>query len=101
MSNKLDPATKNNDIGLYFRRTRRATIDVPFGETATWIKAQLSGDIVWINSQNTENGVINAEAGEMIPIVCTEIVTSATVAGVLETTTASGFFYAVTPTDLS
>ena len=97
---KLDPKTRNNDIGLYFGRSRRVVIDQTFGEMASWIKANVGGDIVWKNSITGEIGIWNLEDGEAAPIVCDMILTSGTVGGTLETTSATGMLWASTPADL-
>ena len=79
---------------MFFTRSRRVTLDVSFDELAIWIKAGTAGDVVWYNEFTDEYGVWNLEAGEVAPIGCTKIVTSATVGGVVETTTAGGMFWA-------
>jgi hypothetical protein len=96
MTRKFDPATRNNDTGLYFTKTRRATVDVDHGELATWMQVSTAGLVVWENAYSGENGVISFEAGESKPIPHTKILSSGTVDGVLETTTAGGFFWMTT-----
>jgi len=93
-ANKLDPQTGNNDIGLYFTRSRRVVVDAPFGELATWIKAGTAGVVVYRNSLTGEEGLWNLEAGETAPIACTKILASATIDGLSETTTAGNMFWA-------
>lgn len=104
--NKLDPSTKNNDVGLYWGRTRRvdplgAGLPYAIGELATGIKAGIAGDIVWYNSLIDETSVITVEAGEWVPIACTDILSGATIDGVAETTTAgTPAFWTTTPAAL-
>lgn len=100
MTNKLDPNTRNNDVGLYFGRTRRVTLDTKFGEVASWIKAGAAGDVVWKNSISGEIGIWNLEAGESAPIACDEILTGATIDGTPETTGATNILWASTPSNL-
>lgn len=97
---KLDPNTRNNDIGLYFGKTRRVVVDTPFGEMASWIKAGTAGDIIWHNSRSGETGIWNVEAGESFPVACDEILSAATIEGTPETTTAANIFWASTPSSL-
>lgn len=97
---KFNPMTPNNEVGVYFVKSRRVTVGTPFGEMATWIKAGTAGSIVYYNSKLDETSVINAEAGEILPIVCDEILTSATIDGSPESTTSSGMFWITTPQQL-
>lgn len=86
----------NNEIGLTFTRSRRVVVDTSFGEMATWIKLSLSGTpgvVVWYNEETGEYGVWDLDIGELFPVACTKIVTSATIDGSLETTTAVGMFW--------
>lgn len=94
---KLDPNTRNNDIGLYFGRSRRVVVDTPFGEMASWIKAGTAGDVIWYNSRTRETGIWNFEAGETAPIICDQILSSATIDGTPETTGAGNLIWAATP----
>ena len=98
-ANKLDKNTGNNNTGLYFTSSGRVTIDVPIGEIATWIKCTTAGDIVWINDETNEIGVWSLEAGETAPIAFTRILTNGTVRGTLETTTATGLYWATSASD--
>jgi len=89
-ANKPDLNTPNNDVGLYIGKSRRrvtagALIQLP--EFANWLKPATAGTIVWKNSLTDETSVTDFEAGEMLPIVCDQILVSATIDGVLETTT--------------
>lgn len=97
---KFNTMTPNNEIGVYFVKSRRVTVDTEFGEMATWIKSTTAGDIVWQNTELDEISVITVEAGEILPIVCNKIITSATIDSVLETTTATGMFWITTPQQL-
>jgi hypothetical protein len=101
MSNKkLDPNTRNNDIGLQFGKSRRVVVDALFGELASWVKAVGAGDIIWSNSVSGEVGIWNLEAGESFPVVCDQILSAATIDGNAETTTATTMLWASTPSDL-
>ncbi len=100
ITNKLDPNTRNNDIGLYFGRSRRVVLDEQFGEMASWIKAGTAGDVVWKNSLNGEIGIISFEAGEALPIFCDEILTGATIDGTPESTSAGTLIWIATPARL-
>jgi len=98
---KFNPVTPNNEVGVYFIKSRAVTVDVPFGETACWIKSTVGGVIVFKNSVLGEVSVIGTEAGEAIPIVCDEIVSSATIDGTLYTTTATGMYWITVPQQLT
>ena len=93
-TNKLNPNTPNNEVGLCITRSRRVKLDIPFGELAVWLKAGTAGDVVWYNDETKETGIWNLEAGEMTPLACTVILTSATIEGVLESTTATNMLWA-------
>ena len=101
MTKHLDPETQNNNRGLYMGKTRRVTLDTPFGETASWIKnvGAGSGDVVWRNESGDLN-VWNLESGEVIPCNAIEVVTSGTVDGSAETTGATNLMWSSTPADL-
>lgn len=101
MTKKLDPNTRNNDIGLYFTKTRRVVVDQDFGELATWIKAGTAGDVIWYNSFSDETSIINLEAGEPAPIAATKILSAATIDGTPETTTATTLFWMTTASDIA
>jgi len=94
---QFDPLTANNEIGVYWGKSRRVTVDIAFGEVATWIKSTTAGIIVWENGENGEVSVIEVEAGESLPLVCTRILSGATIDGTPETTTATGMFWITTP----
>lgn len=104
---KLDPNTRNNDIGLYMGRTRRVlALDQSIGEVACWLKATNAGLVVWRNDESGEEGVWHMEAGATVPIFFTKILTSATIDGNVETTSltagpAGELFWASTPSDLN
>jgi len=95
-ADKISTATPNNEVGAIITRSRRVVLDVSFGEMATWIKSGSAGDVVWYNSKNDEYGVWNVEAGEGWPIACDMIVTSHTIDGTLESTTATNLVWAST-----
>jgi len=102
---KLSPNTLNNDIGLYWTRTRRvdplgAGLPYAIGELATGIVAGTAGTIVWRNSFTDEEGVMSFEAGEWKPIAFTDVLASATIDGVAETTTSSTMFWTTSASDL-
>ena len=93
-ASKLSSAIPNNEVGVYFTKSRRVVVGTSFGELATWIKSGSAGLVVWHNSYTDEYGVWELESGEVAPIACTSIVTSATIDGVLETTTATNMLWA-------
>lgn len=94
---KFSPFTANNEIGLYFAKSRRVVLDTPFDELATWIKASVGGDIVWYNSELGETSIITIATGELLPLVCDQILTGATIDGTPETTSATGMYWMTTP----
>jgi len=97
---KFNPMTPNNEIGIYFVKSRPVVIDIPFGEMATWIKIGTAGTIVWYNSELDETSVIVAELGEILPLVCDQILSSATIDGTPYTTTSSGMYWVSTSQQL-
>lgn len=100
VAKKFNPLTPNNEIGIYFVKSRPVTIDIPFGEVATWIKNGTAGIIVYYNSEIDETSVIAAEEGETLPIVCDKIVSNATIDGIPYTTTTTGMYWITTPQHL-
>ena len=85
-----DTNTPNNDIGLYIGKSRKvpyAGTLIKLPEFANWLKPVAAGIIVWKNSNTNETSVTAFEAGEMLPIICDQILVSATIDGELETTT--------------
>ena len=105
MEQKLDPKTQNNDIGLYPVKARwayKGTIasDIIIGEICTWIRAINGGSIVYRNPVTKENNIEYLQDGEKAPILFDKIYVSATVDGVIETTTASNVIYYTTPAQL-
>lgn len=92
-ADKFNSETPNNEIGLCMTKTRRVVINKNFGELAIVIKCTTAGTVVWFNSQLKEYGVWYLEAGEAFLAACDTIVTSATIDGILETTTAGGLFW--------
>jgi len=99
--NKLDPNTPNNDVGLYFGKTRRVVIDTPFSEPATMIKAEVAGVIVWRHAITKELNVWELEADETVPVFADMIAASGTVDGSLETTSASNMFWGTAPNNFT
>lgn len=99
-SKKLDPNTRNNDIGLYFGKSRRVIVDEPFGELASWIKAGTAGTVIWSNSVSGEVSIWDLEAGESFPAPCDQILSAATIGGSPEVTSATNLFWASTPANL-
>jgi hypothetical protein len=97
---KLDPNSQNNEIGIFFRKSRKVTIGTQFGELASFIKAKQEGDVVWKNNITGEVNVWNFEAGETYPLVCDEILVSATIDSVLYTTAPTDLFWASTPANV-
>ena len=93
VAHTLDPSTQNENIGLYISRSRRVVVDTTFGQLATWVKAQTTGDVVWENSISGEQGIWHLESGETAPLICDKILTNATIDGILETTSASGMLW--------
>jgi len=93
-SDKFNSKIPNNEVGLYFTRSRRVVVGTKFSEIATWIKAGTAGDVVWYNSELDEYGIWTLEAGEVAPIACDTIVASHVIDGILETTTATGLQWA-------
>ena len=104
-ADKLDPNTRNNDIGLYWGKTRRVDplaggLPYVIGEITSGIKAGTAGDVVWKNSVNGEEGIISLEAGEWVPILCDEILSGATIDGRAETTTATNMIWTAAPSNV-
>lgn len=94
----LDPETRNNDIGLYWTRTRRVDpagggLPYAIGELATGLTVGTAGTVVWYNKYTDETGVMSFEAGEWKPIAFTEILATATIDGQIENTTATNMFW--------
>lgn len=104
MTEKLNPSTPNNDIGLYFKTSRRvdpAGVGLPWEvpELATGILATLAGVVVWNNAED-ESQITPFEAGQWLPILASKILSSATIDGNVETTTptlATKLFWTTTP----
>lgn len=91
-ANPPDLNTQNEHIGLYIGKSRKIIFTVLGGiiqlpEFANWLKPTVASTIVWKNSKTDETSVSEFEAGEMLPIVCDQILVSATIDGVLESTT--------------
>jgi len=98
---KLDINTRNNDIGLYFGKSRRVVVDTNFGEMASWIKAGTAGNVIWKNTITGETNLWNLEAGETFPCCCDIILSTATIDGTPETTTSTGMMWASTPSTVA
>ena len=99
---KLDADSLNNDIGLYWEKCRRVApsgAPLPFtvGEIATGMIATTAGVVVTRNTISGINNIVPFEAGEWKPIVYDQVLASATIDGVLETTTASGLYWTTSP----
>lgn len=105
MTEKLNPHTPNNDVGLYWKTSRRvdplgAGLPFEMGELATGITATLAGLLVWENEEGDAQ-VTTFEAGQWLPCAATKILVSATIDGVLETTApATGWFWTASPLNL-
>ncbi len=105
-SKQLDPATRNNDIGLYWEKCRRvdpAGAGLPFviGELATGLISGVANTVVVKNSISGETNVVPFEAGEWKPIVFDQVLVGATIDGVAETTTtATGMFWTTSPANI-
>lgn len=102
---KLDPQTPNNDVGLYWKKSRRvdplgAGLPFTIGEVCTGMKTSTAGIVVVENSVTGLQNVLSFEAGEWQPIVYDRVLVSATIDGVLETTTATGLFWTTSPFDI-
>lgn len=102
---KLDPSTRNNDIGLYWSKTRRidplaAGLPYAVGEVATGLVAGTAGIVVYTNALTGDDDVMSFEAGEWKPIVFTDILFGATIEGIAETTTATNMFWTTTSADI-
>lgn len=98
---KTDKHSQNNELGIFFRKSRKVTIDENFGELASFIKSKQAGDVVWHNSITGETNVWNFEAGETYPIVCNEILTSATIDGTPYTTGPTDLYWASAPANVT
>ncbi len=103
---KLDPNTRNNDIGLYWDKCRRvdpAAAGLPFtiGEVATGLISSVANTVVTENTVSGEINVVPFEAGEWKPIVFDKVLVGATIDGVAETTTvATGMFWTTSPANI-
>ena len=104
MTAKLDPNTRNNDIGLYWKTSRR--VDPSGGglpwklpELATGIIASTAGTVVWKNIEGSSE-VTPFEAGQWQPISPVEVLIGDTIDGQAETTTATGLFWTASPANM-
>lgn len=98
---KLDPKSQNNEIGIFFRKSRKVTIGQQFGELASFIKAKQAGDVVWKNNITAEVSIWTFEAGETFPLVCDEILSGATIDGTPYTTAPTDLYWASTPANVA
>lgn len=98
--NKLNTATPNNELGLYFTKGRPITVNQSFGEMALWIKASTGGVVVCYNSSINEYVVWELESGETAPIACDIILSSAVIDGNPYTTTATGMYWATSSSQI-
>lgn len=86
--NKLDTNIDNNNIGLYITSSGSVTLDTTFPEPAVFIKCTGAGTISYENELTGNTGSLALEAGEMVPVACTKILTVGT--------TATGLYWAST-----
>jgi len=104
MTEQLNPSTPNNDVGLYWKTSRRVdplAAGLPFkiGQLATGILAGLAGTVIWKNEEGSAE-ITQFEAGQWLPCATTEILVGATIDGVAETTTATNLFWTASPLNL-
>lgn len=101
MTEKLSPSTPNNDVGLYWKTSRRVkTLPAEIGELATGIIATTAGLLVWENEEG-EAQVTPFEAGQWQPCAAVKILTSATIDGTLETTApTTGWLWTASPLNI-
>ena len=107
MTKRLDPNTRNNDVGLYFNQSRRvdpAAAGLPqnIPDYSTGIRVGIAGTVVWENwSGDPQISIF--EAGEWLPLAARAILASATIDGQVETTTVgieTGMLWTASPADL-
>ena len=96
-SRKLNPQMRNADYGIIITKSRRVKTPLPYsvGELANMLKSVDGGDIVFYNAINGESNVWNLEAGETYFGFFTEILVSATIDGVLETTSSAVMMWGI------
>jgi hypothetical protein len=104
MTQKLDPSTRNNDIGLYWNKSRKvdpsgAGLPYRIPDFATGISVSTAGTVVWVNWAG-ESQITSFEAGEWKPLAAKEILLGDTIDGVAETTTATGLYWTTSPANL-
>jgi hypothetical protein len=101
MTVKLDKSTANNDVGLYWKTSRRVkALPAEIGELATGILATAAGTLVWENEEG-EAQVTIFEAGQWLPCAAVKILSSATIDGTLETTLPiTGWLWTASPLNL-
>ena len=101
MTAKLDTSTPNNEVGLYWKSSRRVkALPAEIGELATGIIATTAGLLVWENEEG-EAQVTPFEAGQWLPCATGKVLSSATIDGTLETTTpTTGWFWTTSPLNI-
>jgi hypothetical protein len=83
--------------GFAFNYSDLVTIGINFIYPSAYIYVSgNTGDIVYLNSAGLPQYFPNAQGNNIYPIGATQIVTSATINGVLRTTTATGLVYCST-----
>jgi hypothetical protein len=99
-SQKIDNYKQNRDRGLYISRSRRVVVGTSWLEQSSFIQTLTAGIVVWKNSDTNEVGVASGEAGQFLPICADIILASATIDGVLETTTSTAMIWYATADNL-
>lgn len=83
--------------GFAFGYSDLATVDVNFVKPSCYLFVSgNTGDIVYLNSNDLPQFFPNAQGNNIYPIAAKQILTSATVNGVLRTTTATNIVYCST-----
>lgn len=105
MTNKLDPGTRNNDIGLFLARSERVTYlggaDYKLPDRATIVKSIHGGDLVYKDSITGSIGIWNFEVGEPMAIIFDTILQTATINGIVETTAVGDWIWGTAPAKLN
>jgi hypothetical protein len=98
----LNRSDLNVNIGLYITKSRRVVLDADIGHACTWIKCSSAGTVVYQDKAGGGDAEVwQLEAGEVAPIVFDRILTSATIDGSTETTTATGLIWGSSPSQIS
>jgi len=98
----LNRSDLNTNIGLYITKSRRVVLDADIGRICTWIKCAAAGTVVYQDKVGDGDAEVwDLEAGETAPLVFDRILTSATIDGVTETTTATGLIWGSSPSQIS